>query len=251
MTLTLANLGRISEALEVLNRAIEMARRNGDSYWASRVPNCLGWIHRELQDREGALAHDRNGAEMARSMGVGEAEVNSVINLVVDHFQAGDRQQTDSSAQTAESILARDAWFRWRFEMRLRAARAEQTLSRRDALALLEKATKYSARKYMIIARTMLAKIAIAEGDLATAEAELSCAVAILHEFPAPLVAWKTWSMLGRVYAALRKEDAARAAWRQAASIIREIAANVSDEHLRAIFLGSPAVQDVLAFAAA
>lgn len=251
ITLTLANLGRISEALEILNRAMQMARRNGDSYWASRVPNCLGWIHRELHDPEGALAHDRDGAEMARSMGVGEAEVNSVINLVVDHFQAGDRQQTDSSAQAAESILARDAWFRWRFEMRLQAARAEQTLSRPDALAVLEKAAKYGARKYTIGARTTLAKIAIAKGDLATAEAELNSAVAILHEFPAPLVAWKTWSMLGRVYAALRQENAARAAYRQAASIIGQIAGNVSDERLRGIFLGSAAVQEVLAFAAA
>jgi len=248
ITLTLANLGRISEALEVLNRAMEMARRNGDSYWASRVPNCLGWIHRELQDPEVALAHDRNGAEMARSMGVGEAEVNSVINLVIDHFQAGDRQQTDSSAQTAESLLARDAWFRWRFEMRLRAVRAEQTLARPDALALLEKASNYGARKYIVTARTLLAKIAIAEGNLATAEAELNSAVAILHEFPAPLVAWKTWSLLGRVYVALGQENSARAAYREAASVIRQIAGNVNDEHLRGILLGSPAVQEVLAF---
>jgi Flp pilus assembly protein TadD len=99
------------------------------------------------------------------------------------------------------------------------------------------------------VAHTMLAKIAIGEGDLTAAEAELNSAVAILHEFPAPLVAWKTWSMLGRVYAALRQENAARAAHRQAASIIGQIAANVSDEHLRGIFLGSPAVQEVLAFA--
>jgi tetratricopeptide (TPR) repeat protein len=251
ITLTLANMGRISEALEVLNRAMEMARRNGDCFWASRVPNCLGWIHRELQDPEGALAHDRNGAEMARSMGVGEAEVNSVINLVIDFFQAGDRQQTDSCTQAAESILARDAWFRWRFEMRLQAARAEQTLSKPDVLCLLEKATKYGARKYMIAARTMLAKIAVAKGDLATAEAELNSAIAILHEFPTPLVAWKAWSMLGRVYAALRQEDAARMAYREAASVIRHIAGNVSDERLRGIFLGSAAVQEVLAFAAA
>src|SRR5262249_29042168 len=156
------------------------------------------------------------------------AEVNSVINLVIDHFQAGDRQQTDFSAQTAESILARDAWFRWRFEMRFQAARAEQTLSKSDVLCLLEKATKYGARKYTIAARTMLAKIAIAEGDLATAEAELNSAIAMLHEFPAPLVAWKTWSMLGRVYAGLRQEDAARAACREAASVIRQIAGNLS-----------------------
>jgi DNA-binding winged helix-turn-helix (wHTH) protein/tetratricopeptide (TPR) repeat protein len=246
ITLTLANLGRISEALEVLNRAMEMARRNGDSYWASRVPNCLGWIHRELQDPEGALAHDRNGAEMARNMGVAEAEVNSVINLVIDHFQAGDRQQTDSSAQTVESILARDTWFRWRFEMRLRAARAEQTLSRPDAICLLEKATDYRARKYMVLGHTLLARIAMAEGDTAHAEAQLNSAIGILRDFPAPLAAWKTYSLLGRLQAQLGREDAARAAFSEAASVIGYVAGNICDERLRGIFLGSAVVRQAL-----
>src|SRR5215472_10273414 len=94
----------------------------GSCYWATRVPNCLGWIHLELQDQEGALAHDRNGAEMARSAGVTEAEVNSVINLTIDHFHAGDSRKTDSFIRAAESILAKDEWLRWRFEMRLQAA---------------------------------------------------------------------------------------------------------------------------------
>jgi DNA-binding winged helix-turn-helix (wHTH) protein/tetratricopeptide (TPR) repeat protein len=246
LTLTLANLGRISEALEVLNRAMEMARRNGDSHWASRVPNCLGWIHRELQDFEGALAHDRNGVEIGRSMGVLEAEVNSVINLAIDHFHAGDRRQTDSSMQAAESLLAQDHLLRWRFEMRFLAARAEQTLSRSDALALLGKATHHCARKYMADAHRMLAQIAMAEGDPAAAEAELNSAIQILREFPAPLAAWKTHLAMGRMQAQLGRREAAQAAFGEAASVIRYIAGNVTDERLRQIFLSSAMVREAL-----
>jgi tetratricopeptide (TPR) repeat protein len=77
LTLTLANLGRISEALEVINRAVEMARRNGDFFWSCRAPNCFGWIHRELQDFEGAMVFDREGAETARRLRVGEARVST------------------------------------------------------------------------------------------------------------------------------------------------------------------------------
>lgn len=44
------NMGRISEAFARLKEAIEMAQRNGDHFWVSRLPNCIGWIHRELQD---------------------------------------------------------------------------------------------------------------------------------------------------------------------------------------------------------
>ena len=168
LTMTLANLGRISEALEVLNRAMEMARRNGDFFWSSRGPNCFGWIHRELQDFEGAMVFDRQGAETAHRLGVVEAEVNSVINLAFDHFHAGDKEGTHSAMKSAGAIISHEAWFRWRFEIRFLAARAEHTLSRADALCLLEKATHYRARKYMVAGHTLLARIAMAEGDTAT-----------------------------------------------------------------------------------
>jgi tetratricopeptide (TPR) repeat protein len=247
LTLTLANLGRISEALEVLNRAAEIARRNGDTFWSSRVPNCLGWIHRELQDQEGALAHDRRAAETARRAGVIEAEANSVINLAIDHFQAGDREQADSSAQAAQSILAKDSWFRWRFEMRLRAARAEQSLSQAEALAVLEMATHYRARKYMVDAHRLLARIALAESDLAVAESELNSALRILQAYPAPLAAWKTHLAMGQLQARLGRPEDARAAFAEAASVVRCISGNISDEPLRQIFLSSAAVQEVVA----
>jgi tetratricopeptide (TPR) repeat protein len=251
LCLTLANLGRISEAVETLDRAMDMAQRDGDVFWSVRVPNCFGWIHRELEDFEGAMDFDRDGVEKARRLGVAEAEVNSAVNLAFDHVRAGNTERVCSAIRSAESILAQDSWFRWRFDMRLQAARAEQTLLKPDVLCLLEKATQYGARKYMITGRTMLAKIAMAEGDMATAEAELNSALAILHEFPAPLVAWKTWSMLGRLHAALGREVAARAAYGEAASVISQIAGSVSDGRLRGIFLDSAAVREALECGAA
>jgi tetratricopeptide (TPR) repeat protein len=246
LSLTLANLGRISEALETLAQGMRMAERNGDLFWSSRVPNAFGWIHRELQDFQAALDFDRQGAEAARRLGVVEAEVNSLINMGVDHLDAGDRQGMSSVMDSVESILWREPWFRWRFEIRFHAARAEQTLSKREGLVLLEKAARSRARKYMIAAHTILAQIAMAEGDPATAEAQLSSALTLLGEFPAPLVAWKTYSTLGRLHAQLGNRDAARAAFEQASSIITYIANHISDERLCATFLTSPSVQDAI-----
>jgi tetratricopeptide (TPR) repeat protein len=215
------------------------------------VPNALGWIHHELQDFEGALAYDRQGAETARRLGVVEAEVNSVINMAVDHLDVGDRESMSSAMKSVESILSREAWFRWRFEIRFHAARAERALSKTEALCLLEKATCCRARKYMVVAHTISAKIAMAEGDPATAEAQLNAAVVLLSEFPAPLVAWKTYSILGRLQAQLGKYDAARAAFGEATSLITYIADHISDERLRGIFLHSRAVQDTVLHARA
>jgi serine/threonine protein kinase len=246
LSLTLANLGRISEAFQVLHRGMQMADRNGNFYWAAKVPNAFGWMHRELQDFEGAAVFDRQGAEMAHRLGVVEAEANSAINLAADQLNARDRDGMFSAMKSAESIISRDVWFRWRFEIRFEAARAEQTLSPPDAIRLLEKATQHGARKYMIAARTLLARIAMSQQDATTAKAELKAASAILKEYPAPLAAWKTYSILGRVHAQLGEHDAARAAFREATSLIGYVANHVSDERLRGIFLNSAAVQEVV-----
>ena len=44
------NRGRMSDALATLHEAMAVGRRNGDRFWLPRVPNCIGWIHRALQD---------------------------------------------------------------------------------------------------------------------------------------------------------------------------------------------------------
>jgi tetratricopeptide (TPR) repeat protein len=124
---------------------------------------------------------------------------------------------------------------------------AWETLLRPDALALLEKATHHTARKYMADAHKLLGQIAFAEGDSAGAEAELNAAIQILQEFPAPLAAWKIHLAMGRLQAQLGRRNAARAAFAEAASIIRYIARNVDDERLRQIFLSSPIIMEAVA----
>ena len=52
------NQGRISEALAVLDEGVAMAQRNGDTFWWPRLPNCIGWIYRELQDFDRAADYD-------------------------------------------------------------------------------------------------------------------------------------------------------------------------------------------------
>jgi predicted ATPase/DNA-binding winged helix-turn-helix (wHTH) protein len=250
--ITLANLGRISEALELLSRLMETARRNGDSFWSARALNSFGWIHRELQDLDCARGFDEEGAKTARRDAVGEAEVNSVINLALDHLRRGERSLSSAALNTAEAIASRDNWFfYWRFEIRYLAAWAEQTLSRTDALRLLEKATCYGARKYIVTARTLLAKAGLAEGDLSAAMGELDAAAAILHEFPAPLEAWKAYNLMGRVKSRLGDEAGARGAFAEAASVIRYVADHTTDDRLRRIFLASDAVQEALSATAA
>jgi tetratricopeptide (TPR) repeat protein len=247
------NRGRMSEALAALHEAMAMARRNGDRNWLPRVPNCIGWIHRELQDFDGALHWDRQGVEISRSCGVNEAEANTLINLAHLYTHQGEGEKTLSTFREIEACLDRDRFGRWRFNIRLQAAASEYWLSREDldkadehARRLLESATHHEARKYIATAYKLLAEVAMARGDLADAEVELAAALDQLRRYPTPLVAWKTYVVLGRLRRQMGDEQSSREAFAQAAAIVDAIAANIREDELHATFVNSAAVREVL-----
>ena len=256
--LSLGNLGRISEALAMLEEGIVMARRNGDRFWYPRMPNCIGWIYREMGDLERAEKHDRDGVEIGRAHHVLEAEANSLINVGIDHACRGEAEKTTAAFREVESIFARDAWFRWRYDLRLQAASAAHWLGLGDtaraelhAQQLFERATRYGAHKYIAVAHQLRAELSTARGDLAQAEAELRTALEVLRGNPCLLVAWKVEAAHGRACAGLGDLERARASFARAAAVVRTIAGHIGDERLRAIFVATPAVRDVLAKAGA
>jgi len=250
--LSKGNLGRMSEALQTLDEAIRMARRNGDLFWHPRMPNCIGWIHRELENFEGAFKHDQEGLEIGHQNHVNEAEANSLINLGIDYSHSGNFAETTSAFHKVREIFDRDAWFRWRYNIRLHAAMAEHALRQGDMAKarditdrLLETATKFEVHKYIGVAHKIFAEIALAEGDKAKAESEFRGALHELQKYPVPVVEWRIHAALGRLRSS-EDQNEAREAFRRAAEIVNEIAASVSDPALGQGFIESAAVQDVL-----
>jgi DNA-binding winged helix-turn-helix (wHTH) protein/tetratricopeptide (TPR) repeat protein len=249
--LSLANMGRVSEALGVLREATAMARRNGDQYWQAKIPNCIAWIHRELEDFEIALKYDLEGLQIARASKVSEAETNSLINLGYDRTHAAEPEKALESFGEAGAILESDVWCRWRFTLRLYAGLSAHHLSRGEldkavghAKLLLESATRYEARKYIAIAHKLLAEAAYSHGNLPEAEMQLNTALNRLAGCPVPIVEWKIHSMLGRVGLQLGDGSAAEA-FERASAIVQKIAVNIEEEKLRASFLASPTVQEI------
>ncbi len=247
------NLGRMTAGLATLHAAIDKARNNGDRFWYPRMPNCIGWIRRELQDFEGALKYDREGVEIAREHHVLEAEANSLINLGIDFTQAGDSDKTVSAFHEVHDIFARDAWFRWRYNIRLQAATAHHWLKQGDpvkgrqfSLGLLETAREHKVRKYIAVAYRFLSQAALDEGDLVEAEAQINAALNELKRYPVPVVAWKVYADYANLKLKAGDQAGARAAFAEAAAIINSIAENVDDEILRWSFMNSNAVTEVL-----
>jgi tetratricopeptide (TPR) repeat protein len=243
----------MSDALATLSDGIVKARRNGDLFWGPRMPNCIGWLHRELQNFPEALKFDQEGCEVAREHHVLEAEANSLINLGIDYTHASETDKTLSAFHEVHDIFERDAWFRWRYNIRLQAATADHWLAQGNlekakhfALSLLETAQANEARKYVAVAHTLLGRIAIAKGNLAEAEKQFAVALEELEEHPAPLVAWKTYAEVGRLQLRMGSASAAREAFARAAEIVDSIAKNTRDETLRSTFLNSSVVQEVI-----
>jgi serine/threonine protein kinase/tetratricopeptide (TPR) repeat protein len=252
MSLILGNMGQMSKALRTLDEAMQMAQRNGDHYTLSKIPNCIGWIHRELQNVQEAQKHDERGVELARADHVLEAEANSLINLAYGYTAAGGDEKALSAFREVSGIFARDDWLRWRYNIRLQAGQAEYWLVRGKlndaeeyARRLLETATQHETHKYVAVAHKLRAEVALARSDFVAGEKELVTALGVLEQHPVPIVAWKTYVVLGRLQVKSGKHSAARQAFREAAAIVARIAANVTDDTLRSTFLGSAAVREV------
>ncbi|HEV8429871.1 MAG TPA: protein kinase [Pyrinomonadaceae bacterium] len=242
--LSQGNQGKMSAALATLNEAMDKARRNGDLFWHPRFPNCIGWIYRELFDYESAHKYNEEGIDVSRRHHVMEAEANSLINRGIDCTHAGDHQQTAVAFHEVRNIFERDAWFRWRYNIRLEAAMAEHWLKKGDldkAREFVERlhatATEHEVHKYIAVAHHLRARIALAANNLKEAEKNFDAALAELEKYPVPLVAWKIQAGKARLKTQMGQEAEAQEASARASEIVNLIASNVNDETLRARFL--------------
>jgi len=241
--LSLGNMGRFSEALIVLREATALAGRNGEQYWLAKIPNCIAWIYRELEDFDQALKCDLEGLTVARANKVKEAETNSLISLGCDRTNAADPEKAMESFGEAAVILESDVWCQWRFTLRLHAGLSAHHLSLGEldkavayARRLLESATRYEARKYVAVAHKLLAEAACARQDFAEAEDQLNTALTQLADYPVPILTWKINSMLGRLRLRLG-DGSASEAFEKASTDVQMIASNIEDEKLRTSFL--------------
>jgi tetratricopeptide (TPR) repeat protein len=246
--LSQGNQGKMSAALETLNEALKKAQRNGDLFWHPRFPNCIGWIYRELHDFESARKYNEEGIEVARRYHVMEAEANSLINRGIDHIRDGEHEQTAVTFHEVRDIFERDAWFRWRYNIRLEAAMAEHWLRQGDlekarefAERLMAAATEHEVHKYIAVAHNLMARVSMKAGDLEAAEKHFDAAVAELDDYPAPLVEWRVHAGRARLKSKMGDEAGAVDAAARASEIIDLIAGNVKDEKLRNTFLSATA----------
>jgi tRNA A-37 threonylcarbamoyl transferase component Bud32/tetratricopeptide (TPR) repeat protein len=216
---TRASLGRISEALATFEHVREMAARNADSLFLTRVPRRIAWIHRELEDFGYSEPLDSSRSAEPDDSGA------RAPDLMVPVFSGVRSQARAAQDALVEGDIERTAEL---------------------AAALLANSTRHGPPKYVATAHQLLADVAAARGDLTAAERELTLALDALADHPAPLVQWKIYAAIGRVRRQRDDIGGSQAAFARAAEIVNALAGSVADEKLRTIFLSSPVVQEVL-----
>jgi tetratricopeptide (TPR) repeat protein len=229
--LAVANLGRLGEALARLEAALDLARRNDNAAMQARVENSLGWVRRELGMTDRAVEHDARASEVGRSSEESEAEANALLNLAEDRLASGAPVDAAATFGRVEDLASADAWLRWRYLLRLDAARARERLASGapgDAITaartLGDRAAEQGAPKYVAIACEVEARAWLAAGDVAAARAGVDRARATLASAPCPLVSWRVELLAGEVAARAGDASGARDAGERAGRLIEGIA---------------------------
>jgi tetratricopeptide (TPR) repeat protein len=113
--LTLVDLGRISEALSILQSELEIARTDGYGYWVPILLNAIGCLYREIGDVDAALSH----AEEASRETVGqntEVGVESQLIMAAACSRLGHLDRAASLLAEADRLTKQGILHEWLIE---------------------------------------------------------------------------------------------------------------------------------------
>jgi tetratricopeptide (TPR) repeat protein len=188
--------------------------------------------------------------ELAREFDMPEGGANAHVNLGIDYLDLGEPARAREHLQMAESIFEEDVWYRWRYNIRLKATFARYWILQGDldaarsyAEASEEAARAHGDRKYRAWARKILSEIALLEDDVDTARVCLDEALAFLASNPCPTIGWKILSSRADLAAQLGDATAADEFRGWARATIQSLADSVTDDALKTHFLKSPNVR--------
>ena len=247
LALAQANLGRLGEALRGLQQTLLLAERSSNAAMQARAGNSIGWIWREMGRPDRALLLDARAAEVGRAALESEAEANALVNLAEDRLALGQAETAAEPFPRVSQLSGEDPWLRWRYLLRLEAARSRRALLRgelaeceRSAALLRERAAQLGAAKYVAVAGELLARAALQRGDLAACHGALAAARAALAARPSPLLAWKLEALAAEAAVRAGAPQEARAAADRAREGLRAIAGSIDDADRPAFLLAHP-----------
>ena len=249
LTMLLGNQGKLSEALDLVQKAKRFSELHSNQKFLCRIVNTQGWLYRELQDVEAALPLDEESVQIAQEAGETHVEANAQLNIAHDYCALGDMEQSFQHLQEAEK-LKQDIWYHWRFGIRLNAEKANYLIACSDldrarscASESLQEAKKAKIRKYISWAHKLLGDIDVLEERVEEARTHFGAALGILEGHPCPILEWKILSSAADLAKQLKDVSTSEELAARRQTVIQSLADSTEDEGLRRTFLSSKAVK--------
>ena len=241
--LTLTGKGDYAAALATFHEGLDLSEKIGDEVIHHRLLNCLGWLHFELGDLDGAAELNRKSAEGGRRRNDPGTLPNAELNLGDVFLARGDLALAGEMFERVDRF-ARDpgtsAWMRFRYSIRLCASQGELALvrgdldqARRYAERCLELATRTNARKNLVKGWRLAGEVAGAARRWDEAERALREARTIAETIGNPTQLWRTYAALARFHADQGQREAARRAAVDAGHVVDRILVALPNESLQ------------------
>jgi class 3 adenylate cyclase/tetratricopeptide (TPR) repeat protein len=249
--LALTAMGRYEEALAAFDAKIALGRELGRPVRV--LLNYSTMAYRDLYDLAEARRRSEESLQQRGWSSFNMPWMNAEMDLLQTELLGGDFGAAEARFGSLwEDVANSTAWERWFLGGKLLVARAEITLRTEGAEAAAEWANKaidmavpVGRLKYETVARTVLAQALLAMGRGPEAVAELQTAVRDADRLGSPPGRWKTRAALGRTLYSLGRDDEAERSFREASSLIREVAGGLSPERAER-FLNAAPVLEVL-----
>ena len=251
--MTLTGKGDYDTALGLFREGMSFAEKVGDEAIHHRLLNCLGWLHAELGDLEGAIDLNRRSAEIGRRRNDPGTFPNAQINLGEIYLAQGELAEATECLESAYRFWDNprtSEWMRWRYSMRLFAGLGELWLAHGDP----ERATDFADRCLDVAARTnsrrnlvkgwhLRGQIALSRRQLDDAETAFRQALTTAEAIGNPRQLWTAHAALGRLHSARQQHHLAAQAYRGACDAVDGVKASLKDPTLRRSLEQAPAIR--------
>jgi CHAT domain-containing protein/tetratricopeptide (TPR) repeat protein len=234
--------GEYSRAIEMLLATRRSCEASGDLYRLALCHLDLSDIYLELNLSEEAREMAREGFLRFEKLGMGYEAAKTLANEAMAYGQQGKTVQALERFAKAREMFAREKNLVWPwlldlyqglllfhegryFEARRLCAGAAEFF---DSTPLAGKA---------LLARLLLARIALQVADLPGAEAETHAALAKLSDAQAPVLVYQTRLLLGQIAGSRGNRAAAYAAYQEARKALEALRTRLQSEELKIAFV--------------
>jgi tetratricopeptide (TPR) repeat protein len=263
--LALAEIGRIAEAMKMLNDGIHTCESLGGMVHLGRLYNCLGYCFMEILHVEQARGLNSRSRDLGRKLMEGypagrhiaaEIVAHANVNLMENLFDLGNSDAAWELMKSFEQESRGDDYTRSRdrWGSRMDALAATILLDRNDTAQAqgivqtnLQTAKKEHVKKYKGRFLRLLGEVQMRRGEFENAIVSISEAIRILNEVGNPRLLWQAHGSLASAYERMGRGSEAREQWNVAADTIRKVGSGLVDRQLREGFLNARQIREILA----